>query len=121
MGETGDSTLGLNDTRLTHSLRHAQNIVREYGDLFVKSTAIFILPQPVEEKVQSMSVLPLGFLDESEVAVKANGFVLQVRLPASEELPMILYEADKPAHFAVVKNNTGSIATTAPGSGLQGS
>ena len=78
LGETGDSTLGFNDARLTHSLRHAQNTVREYGDRFVKSTAIFILPQPVEEKVESMSVVPLGFLDESEVAVKANGLALQV-------------------------------------------
>ena len=113
----------MNDARLTHSLRHAQNTqnaVREYGDRFVKSTAIFILPQPVEEKVGSMSVVPLGFLDESQVAVKANGLALQARLLAREELPMILYETGKPAHFAVVKNNTGSIAATAPRSGLQG-
>ena len=120
LSDTGDGTLGLNDARLTHSLRHAQNTVREYGDRFVKSTAIFVLPQPVEEKVESMSVVPLGFLDESEVAVKANGLALQVRLLVSEEFPLSLYETDKRAQFAVVKNNTGTVATAAPGSGLQG-
>ena len=120
MKGTGDGTIGSNDARLTHSLRHAQNTVREYGDRSVKSSAVFVLPQIVEEKVESMSVVPLGFLDENDVTVKANGLALQIRLIVIEEFPLIIYDAPKPPQFELVKNDTGTIATVAPGSGLDG-
>ena len=117
---TGDGSMGRNDSRLTHSMKQAQDIVREYGDRVVKSTARFILPFVVEEAVESIATVPLGFLDSTNATVKANGCALKVRMLAVEDIPIALYTKSGPVGFNVVKPPTESVATAAPGSALEG-
>ena len=117
---TGDGSVGPNDARLTHSVRHAQDTVREFGHKSVKSIARFFLSQCVEEKVESISVVPLGFLDDNDVPVKANGLAVQIRLLACEEIPISLYSTNEPSSFEAVKQPPTTMATNAPGSGLSG-
>lgn len=76
---TGDGTLGLNDSRLTSSMRDAQHTIFEYVTRSVRSTTRMLPFQEVDDKVESVSVHPLGFLDAADLAS-------QIRLLAAEEI-----------------------------------
>ena len=117
---TGDGSMGPNDSSLTHSMKNAQDIVKEYGERAVKSTARLILPVSVEESVESIETIPLGFLDPNDAPVKANGCALKVRMLAQEEIPITLYNTRGSAGFDAVKPPAATIAATAPGSALSG-
>ena len=100
---TGDSSLDLNHSRITHSTKNAQDTIREYGSKRVKLTARIILPESVEDNVESIHTSCLGFVDPSEVSVKANGLALQVRLLAEEEIPFSLFDEPSKSTFEEVK------------------
>ena len=102
---TGDSSLDLNHSRITHSRKNAQDAIREYGSRRIKSTVHIILPESVKDDVESIHTSCLGFDDPSEMSVKANGLALQVRLLAEEEIPFSLFDEPSKSTFEEVNHS----------------
>lgn len=122
-GRDRRGSLGPNDSRLTHSMKHAQETIREFGSQMVKSSARIILPRHVEEKLESMAVTPLGFVDAKYVTVKANGLAIQVRIFAVEDISINLFSSQISTSFESVKPPTKTVGcspTRAPRCGLEG-
>ena len=110
----------MNNSRCTNAIRNAQDTIREFGTRNITSTATFFLPQKVEENALSTVIDKLGFLDNTEATVKANGLAIQVQMLAIEDIPSSLFEKTKPTGFEAVKVPTPTVATVAPASGSSG-
>ena len=100
---TGDGTLRVTDAKMTQSQHSSQNIIREYGSRRVSSTAKISLPFKFESRTGSVKVHSLGFLDPTNVPVKANGLGLQIELQKEEDLSHNLFGSENTSQFDVIE------------------